>query len=310
MSSLALIGVPFDGMGRNPGQAGAPAALRAAGLAKAFASRNVVSRPDVAVPAPVAERDPDSGLLNGVALQSMLRGLNAEVRRSLEEAQFPVVYGADCSVLLAAIPALRSTAGESGLLFFDGHEDATLMERSSSGEAANMEIAVLLGETGERLLPPLDKSFGALKHRALAMLGPRDEPWRREVNMESIVGRVWLRNAEQVSADPDRIAREAVRHVSAAAASWWLHVDFDVLDEQDFFARGAPGEVVLSGGLTWRQLTEAVQTALGAGGCCGLSLVIYNPDLDPDRKLARRIVEFAGDIAPYLLSGVRPPQSP
>jgi arginase len=176
------------------------------------------------------------------------------------------------------------------------------MERSTSGEAANMEIAMLLGETGERLPPPLDESCGALKPQALAMLGPRDELWRREVNMESIAGRVWLRSAEQVSAEPGRIAREAVRHVSAAAASWWLHVDFDVLAEQDFFARGAPGEVVLAGGLTWQELTEAVQAALAAGGCRGLSLVIYNPDLDPDRRLARRIVEFAAEIAPCLRS--------
>jgi arginase len=293
---LGLIGVPFDGMGRNPGQAGAPAALRAAGLAAAFAPRTVVSRPDVVVPDPRAERSPDSRLLNGGALLTMLRGLGEELRRSLEEGQFPLIYGADCSVLLAAIPALRSSAGDAGLVFFDGHEDATLMEQSSSGEAANMEIAVLLGETGKGFPPPLDNAFGALSPRALAMLGPRDEPWRRELNMESVAGRVWLRHAGQVSEDPRRVTREAVQHVSAAAANWWLHVDLDVLHEQDFFARGAPGELALEGGLTWGQLTEAVQAALGAGGCRGLSLVIYNPDLDPDRRLARRIVEFAREI--------------
>ena len=41
-------------------------------------------------------------------------------------------------------------------MFVDGHEDATPMELSTSGEAANMEIALLLGLTGERALDQLE----------------------------------------------------------------------------------------------------------------------------------------------------------
>jgi arginase family enzyme len=41
---LDLIGVPFDGMGRAPGQAGAPQALRVAGLSAALGP-NVVMEP-------------------------------------------------------------------------------------------------------------------------------------------------------------------------------------------------------------------------------------------------------------------------
>ena len=40
--------------------------------------------------------------------------------------------------------------------------------------------------------------------------------------------------------------------------------------------------------------------ALRAGGCRGWSLVISNPDLDPDGSQARRIVRFVGDVAPDL----------
>ena len=47
---VRLVGVPFDGMGRNPGQAGAPAALRKAGFEAAFSRREIVLRPDLAVP--------------------------------------------------------------------------------------------------------------------------------------------------------------------------------------------------------------------------------------------------------------------
>ena len=55
---------------------------------------------------------------------------------------------------------------------------------------------------------------------------------------------------------------------------------------------------MLAGGLTWQQLAELGVAALHSGGCAGLSLSIYNPDLDPDHDAARSIVEFAARIAP------------
>jgi arginase len=297
---IDLIGAPFDGMGRAPGQAGAPEALRAAGLEAAFLSREVVLSPDLRVPAARAERGSHSGLLNEVALLPMIQQLEAGLRASIAAGHFPLVYGGDCSVLLAALPALRDSIGEPGLLFIDGHEDATPMQRSPDGEAANMEIAILLGMTGDQLPDPLRTSFGALKHDALVMLGPRDDAWRRPIGVTTIAGPVLLRSAEEVAAAPARAATEAVRHLTSRVSGWWLHIDLDVLDRRDFSACGAPGEVTLSGGLTWEQLTDVVRAALDAGGCLGWSLVIYNPDLDPDRQQARRIVQFVGAVAPHL----------
>jgi arginase len=297
---VRLIGVPFDGMGRDPGQAGAPAALRAAGLESALSPRDISLRPDLQVPRARAARDPQSGLLNERALLIMVRELHGELSASISADQFPLVYGADCSVLLAAMPALLDTVGEPGLLFIDGHEDATPMERSPDGEAANMEIAVLLGTTGEGLPEPVGRAFGVLNPDALVMLGPHDHAWRHPLGVDSVAGRVVVQSSEEVAADPARSAREAVQRIASHALNWWLHIDLDVLDEQDFSARGAPGEIRLAGGLTWQHLEEVVRAALRAGGCRGMSLVIYNPDLDADRSQARRIVQFLADIAEDL----------
>src|SRR5690348_11402433 len=292
-----LIGVPFDGMGRSPGQAGAPEALRAAGLLAAFGPEAVL-RPDLVLPGPDAQRAAGSGLLNERALLQMIDALYRQVRSSLSAGRFPFVYGADCSVLLAAVPAMRDIAGRAALVFVDGHEDATPMDLSSSGEAANMEIALLLGLTGERAPPSLRDRLPALDPGALAMLGPRDHLFRQAAAVPTVADRVWLRSADEVSADPRGYARMAVEHIAVHGSRWWLHIDLDVLTRSEFAACGATGEVMLAGGLTWQQLAELVVSALHSRGCAGWSLSVYNPDLDPDRSAARRIVEFVAQIAP------------
>jgi arginase len=294
---IDMIGVPFDGMGRSPGQAGAPEALRAAGLSAVFGPGTVMA-PDLVLPGPVPQRAAGSGLLNERALLQMAGALHRRVRASLSAGRFPFVYGADCSVLLAAVPAVRDVAGRAGLLFVDGHEDATPMDLSASGEAANMEVALLLGLTGERAPQPLRGWLPALAPGAIAMLGPRDHLFRQAANVPTVADRVWLRSADEVSTDPPGYARMAIEHVMAQAPRWWLHVDLDVLARSDFAACGAPGEVSLAGGLTWQQLTETTTSALQSGGCAGWSMSIYNPDLDPDRSAARRIVEFVAQVAP------------
>lgn len=86
MHPIELIGVRFDGSGRQAGQSAAPAALRHADVAGLT--------PDVPVSQPTPARGP-AGFVNERALLEMTGAVQARVGAALADDRFLLLYGGD-----------------------------------------------------------------------------------------------------------------------------------------------------------------------------------------------------------------------
>jgi arginase len=283
-----LTGVPYTSMREPGGIANAIAVLRQRGLAERIRALGVEDAGDLELDPPTGERGP-SGVLNEPALVRLVEATRERVTEARERGLLPLLVGGDCPVLLGALTALRDVGGRPGLIMLDGHEDAWPPSRSETGEGSDSEIAIALGSVPglpsalERLLPVLDLS-------ALAYLGPRDRDEIRAAGVESLGDKAaFFADGAQTSAGlasgRDQ-ARAAVQ--SIASDRYWLHIDLDVLGSRSFDAVDYPQP----GGLDWEELDRLGATAAREPGCHGASVVIYNPDLDPSREGADKVVAF------------------
>jgi arginase len=294
VSGIGVLGVPTNSAGTTDGVARAPAALRAAGLVEALGrSADVVDHGDVALPAPVAGRDPSTRVIDPQGLKAMVLAVRDGVRGILDEERFPVVLGGDCPVLLGCLGAFGDA--ERGLLFVDGHEDAYPPERSTTGEAADMELGLALGIVPTPWWPELVAMSPLVAERNVRILGPRDRAAIEAEIGSTLAGRVTVVDAVGVAGDPPGVTTRAL---GSLPSSWWLHLDLDVLSTEALAAVDYPQP----GGLAWDELEVVTTTAL-ARRPVGWDVTIYNPDLDPGGTGADRIVRFLGAVADRIVDG-------
>jgi arginase len=268
------------------GVARAPAALRDAGLLEALREHvEVHDYGDVTLPDPSPERDDVTLLIDPGGLVTLVDRVRDPVAAILDEGRFPLVVGGDCPLLLGCLAAARKP-GRIGLLFVDGHEDAYLPAWSSTGEAADMELALALGMVDVSWSAELATILPLVGPADVRVLGARDASLLDAEGVPSLGDRLPVTDGARLAADP---GGETAAARTSLTDPWWFHLDLDVLATEALPAVDYPQD----GGLGWEELGIVTETALHAGPV-GWDVTIYNPDMDPQRTHARRIVGFLG----------------
>ena len=100
-------------------------------------------------------------------------------------------------------------------------------------------------------------------------------------------------------------ARDAVSHLHADAREFVLHLDLDVIAQEEFPAVVVPG----SGGLGFEDVRTALKEIVRHRNLIGLDVAQFNPDRDTNGDYARKIVDLLVETLSTRLE-IAPANSP
>ncbi|MBA4848809.1 arginase family protein [Emticicia sp. BO119] len=247
---------------------------------------NISQSYTIVPPVYIGKIDAETGIRNLPDLINYSRQLAEMIKEIVENNQFPIVIGGDCSILIGSMLALKK-AGNYGLLHIDGHTDYAIAKISSStGGAAGMDLAIVTG-IGDNAITNIDNL----------------KPYVTEVNTAQFANRCYDKtfngnfyNTDIFSADLPLLRQKGIIQTATEfikklqknnVEGVWLHVDADVLDSEIMPSVDSPQE----DGLSYTELKTLLKTFLQSGLVTGFQLTIYDPDLDSDMSIGKRLVD-------------------
>lgn len=279
--------------GHEPGTWRAPKVLADAGLPKAVGAADVI---DIPRPAYRVQAQHGTRLRNGLAIRAFGMNLAEKVSDTIAVGRFPVVVGGDCSVLLGALAGARKHTDLS-LVHIDGHSDFRHPGNYDAdvvlGAVAGMDLALATGR-GERLLTEWPGvSAPLVPDERVVQIGERES---RDVDFawpdikETAITCIDVFEVRQSGASG--ILERTLPVLRHHGLSYWVHFDVDVLDKSIMPAVDSPG----SPGIDRNQLVSLLAQLVVDDACLGLTVTIFDPDLDPDGRYASLLVALMSDV--------------
>jgi arginase len=283
---IEILGTPFNGLGPLPDIENPADGLRQAKLIPLLESKghSVTDLGDLSGFQYRGIRDLETGILDFDQWIDLSNALSRKLGTMLERESFPLLLGGDCSMLVGIFSAFAQRDTEVGLVFLDGHADFHSLERSDSGDPADMELAVLTGRGPEKIVRIAGK-YPLLKDEDVVVFGIR--AWEQiaesdiEVYDKKLMTDIGIKGA----------VMEGLENFTRRNLPLWLHFDVDVLDPEFM-----PVMYPEPGGLTFEEVLEFLTLVWASGRIIGMSIACYHPVLDIDGNAGEQLATLLSNV--------------
>lgn len=282
-NKIALLGAPTSAAAMSAGHEGAPAALRAAGLAERL--RGIGYEVTDLGDDPVEVFKPDEETPRARNLRGVLASLEAlkpRVEAAIKSAALPVILSGDCSVALATVAAGRRYFRTVSMVYMDRDADLNTPATTPSGCVDGMTVSHLTGRGAAEMVrfwgePPL------VREPDLALFGvARLDPPEKEYLGRSMLRKFMADDVRRMGGAA--AANAAIERIHSGTHEFVLHFDVDVIE--GFEATNYPG----TGGLRIEEVREALEVFFGQPHLAAVEVTAYNPTKDTDGNGAKAII--------------------
>jgi arginase len=304
-NKLALIGAPSSAAAFSPGSEKAPAALRAAGIVEKLQSigYEVTDHGDCATRL-FADDEEHKRARNLPEIVASLHDLKPRAELAVKSGGVLLVLGGDCTQIIGMLTAARRYHRHVNLLWFDRDADLNTPASTPSGRLDGMVLASIIGRGSPELVrfwgePPLVREPDTLIF-GLERLDPAEQEFLAHSPLRHILAK------DVQTAGAPKAAADALVNLHADTREFMLHLDLDVIREEEFAATNMPG----SGGLSFAETQTALAEFVKHKNLLGLDVAQYNPDKDADGSGARKIVDLLTEVLSARLAGLSAPAAP
>jgi arginase len=304
-NKIAIIGAPSSAAAFLPGGEKAPAALRAAGIVERLQSigYEVTDLGDCA-PRLFADDEEHKRARNIPEIVASLNELKPHAEIGLKSGALVLVLGGDCTQIIALLTGARRYYKHVNLLWFDRDADLNTPASTPSGRLDGMVLASIIGKGSPELVrfwgePPLVREPDALIYGLKRVDQPEVDFLTRSPLRHVYADDIRLHGAE-------KSVHDALTHLHADTREFMLHVDLDVIAQEEFPAVNVPD----SGGLSFAEVRSSFVEFVKQKNLLGLDIAQYNPDRDPDGMCARKVVDLLADALAARLETLAVPAPP